>query len=95
MGAAGAGRAAGSRQGRPSQPLGIVAGSRSFLGFEITADRVHGVVTILRGEVTGRLERPLDVPLGTLVRERTGLPGHPGAGARPDRAVNSRFRLTH
>ncbi|MEV7813217.1 ROK family transcriptional regulator [Streptomyces flaveolus] len=120
------GGAGGSRQGRPSQPLDIVAESRSFLGFKITADSVYGVVTTLRSEVTDRLDRPLtthdpdavaallaemttelaarhpalagigigvggrvregavvgesaflgwrDVPLGTLVRERTGLP---------------------
>lgn len=124
--AAETGGAGESRQGRPSQPLDIVAESRSFLGFKITADRVYGVVTTLRSEVTGRLDRPLtthdpdavaallaemttelagrhpapaglgigvggrvrertvvgesiflgwrDVPLGTLVRERTGLP---------------------
>ncbi|MGW1050830.1 ROK family transcriptional regulator [Streptomyces sp. NPDC002586] len=118
--------AAQARQGRPSQPLGVVADARSFLGFKITADMVHGVVTTLRSEVTGRLDRPLtthdpdavaallaemaavlaggrpdpagigigvgglvreravvaqspflgwrDVPLATLVRERTGLP---------------------
>ncbi|MEW2514344.1 ROK family transcriptional regulator [Streptomyces sp. NPDC046870] len=124
--AAEAGGAGENRQGRPSRPLDIVAGSRSFLGFKITADRVYGVVTSLRSEVTGRLDRPLtthdpdvvaallaqmatelagrhpapagigigvggrvreravvgesaflgwrDVPLGTLVRERTGLP---------------------
>ncbi|MFH9088854.1 ROK family protein [Streptomyces sp. NPDC017673] len=124
--AAETGGAGESRQGRPSQPLDIVAESRSFLGFKITADRVYGVVTTLRSEVTGRLDRPLtthdpdavaallaemttelagrhpspaglgigvggrvrertvvgesgflgwrDVPLGMLVRERTGLP---------------------
>ncbi|POX61781.1 MarR family transcriptional regulator [Streptomyces sp. Ru62] len=124
--AAETGGAGEGRQGRPSQPLDIVAESRSFLGFKITADRVYGVVTTLRSEVTGRLDRPLtthdpdavaallaemttelagrhpdpaglgigvggrvrertvvgesaflgwrDVPLGTLVRERTGLP---------------------
>ncbi|MEU6600010.1 ROK family transcriptional regulator [Streptomyces flaveolus] len=124
--AAEAGGAGGSRQGRPSQPLDIVAESRSFLGFKITADSVYGVVTTLRSEVIDRLDRPLtthdpdavaallaetttelaarhpalagigigvggrvreravvgesaflgwrDVPLGTLVRERTGLP---------------------
>ncbi|MFF8726792.1 ROK family protein [Streptomyces sp. NPDC015171] len=116
----------GSRQGRPSRPLDIVAGSRSFLGFKITADAVHGVATTLRSVVTDRLECPLttrepdavaalvarmaaelaagrpapagigigvggrvreravvgesaflgwrDVPLGALVRDRTGLP---------------------
>ncbi|MGW2463627.1 ROK family protein [Streptomyces sp. NPDC001761] len=124
--AAETGGAGESRQGRPSRPLDVVADSRSFLGFKITADRVYGVLTGLRSEVTGRLDRPLathdpdavatllaematglagrhpapagigigvggrvreravvgesaflgwrDVPLGTLVRERTGLP---------------------
>ncbi|CAM5278276.1 MULTISPECIES: ROK family transcriptional regulator [Streptomyces] len=124
--AAETGGAGESRQGRPSQPLDVVAESRSFLGFKITADRVYGVVTTLRSDVSGRLDRPLtthdpdavaallaemttelagrhpapagigigvggrvrdravvgesaflgwrDVPLGTLVRERTGLP---------------------
>ncbi|MGW2035202.1 ROK family protein [Streptomyces sp. NPDC001811] len=124
--AAETGGAGENRQGRPSRPLDVVAESRSFLGFKITADRVYGVLTGLRSEVTGRLDRPLathdpdavaallaematglagrhpapagigigvggrvreravvgesaflgwrDVPLGTLVRERTGLP---------------------
>ena len=35
------------RQGRPSQPLDVVAESRSFLGFKITEDMVYGVVTTL------------------------------------------------
>ncbi|OLZ74529.1 MarR family transcriptional regulator [Streptomyces sp. IMTB 2501] len=48
-----------ARQGRPSQPLGVVADACSFLGFKITADMVHGVVTTLRSEVTGRLDRQL------------------------------------
>ncbi|KOV63988.1 MarR family transcriptional regulator [Streptomyces sp. MMG1121] len=48
-----------ARQGRPSQPLGVVADSCSFLGFKITADMVYGVVTTLRSEVTARLDRPL------------------------------------
>ncbi|MFI9802774.1 ROK family protein [Streptomyces sp. NPDC052301] len=48
-----------TRQGRPSRPLDVVADSRSFLGFKITADAVHGVVTTLRSDVTGRLDRPL------------------------------------
>ncbi|MFI1767408.1 ROK family protein [Streptomyces sp. NPDC020800] len=47
------------RQGRPSQPLDVVAASRSFLGFKITADTVYGVVTTLRSEVVARLDRPL------------------------------------
>ncbi|WP_202516847.1 MULTISPECIES: ROK family transcriptional regulator [unclassified Streptomyces] len=57
--AAGPGGAGETRQGRPSRPLDVVAGARSFLGFKITADRVHGVRTTLRGEVTARLDRPL------------------------------------
>ncbi|MFF7751463.1 ROK family protein [Streptomyces sp. NPDC007971] len=48
-----------ARQGRPSQPLDVVAASRSFLGFKITADAVYGVVTTLRSEVVARLDRPL------------------------------------
>ncbi len=48
-----------ARQGRPSQPLDVVAGSRSFLGFKITADTVYGVVTTLRSDVVARLDRPL------------------------------------
>ncbi|WP_225097635.1 ROK family transcriptional regulator [Streptomyces sp. CoH27] len=51
--------AAQARQGRPSQPLGVVADARSFLGFKVTGDMVYGVVTTLRSEVTARLERPL------------------------------------
>ncbi|MGW2635869.1 ROK family transcriptional regulator [Streptomyces sp. NPDC001348] len=48
-----------ARQGRPSQPLDVVAGSRAFLGFKVTGDMVYGVVTTLRSEVTARLGRPL------------------------------------
>ncbi|MFD8393229.1 ROK family protein [Streptomyces sp. NPDC059680] len=48
-----------ARQGRPSQPLDVVADARSFLGFKITGDMVYGVVTTLRSEVTARLDRPL------------------------------------
>ncbi|MEU6067048.1 ROK family transcriptional regulator [Streptomyces sp. NPDC047082] len=47
------------RQGRPSQPLDIVAESRFFLGFKITAEMVYGVVTTLRSEVVARLDQPL------------------------------------
>ncbi|MFJ6293839.1 ROK family protein [Streptomyces griseoviridis] len=54
-----AGAPAGSRQGRPSQPLDIVAESRSFLGFKITADMVYGVVTTLRSDIVDRHDRPL------------------------------------
>ncbi|WP_428950207.1 ROK family protein [Streptomyces sp. cg35] len=48
------------RQGRPSQPLAVVAGSRHFAGFKITGDAVHGVVTTLRSEVVARRSVPLD-----------------------------------
>lgn len=54
-----AGTPAQARQGRPSQPLDVVAESRTFLGFKITEDMVHGVVTTLRSEVLARLDRPL------------------------------------
>ena len=54
-----AGSPAEVRQGRPSQPLDVVAESRAFLGFKITDDMVHCVVTTLRGEVVARLDRPL------------------------------------
>ncbi|MFE2102573.1 ROK family protein [Streptomyces sp. NPDC059468] len=54
-----AGTPAQARQGRPSQPLDVVAESRTFLGFKITEDMVHGVVTTLRSEVIARLDRPL------------------------------------
>ncbi|MFJ8106206.1 ROK family protein [Streptomyces sp. NPDC096132] len=47
------------RQGRPSQPLDVVAGSRSFLGFKITEDMVYGVVTTLRSDIVARHDRPL------------------------------------
>jgi predicted NBD/HSP70 family sugar kinase len=47
------------RQGRPSQPLDIVAESRSFIGFKITEDMVYGVVTTLRSDVVARHDRPL------------------------------------
>jgi predicted NBD/HSP70 family sugar kinase len=48
-----------ARQGRPSQPLDVVADSRSFLGFKITEDMVYGVVTTLRSEIVARHDRPL------------------------------------
>jgi predicted NBD/HSP70 family sugar kinase len=47
------------RQGRPSQPLDVVADSRYFLGFKITGDTVYGVVTTLRSEIVARLDRTL------------------------------------
>ncbi|WP_069768790.1 ROK family transcriptional regulator [Streptomyces sp. LUP30] len=54
-----AGGAVETRQGRPSRPLDVVAGSRSFIGFKITEDMVYGVVTTLRSEVVARRARPL------------------------------------
>ncbi|MDX2602221.1 ROK family transcriptional regulator [Streptomyces caniscabiei] len=47
------------RQGRPSQPLDIVAESRTFVGFKITDDMVYAVVTTLRSEIVTRHDRPL------------------------------------
>ncbi|WP_275558176.1 ROK family transcriptional regulator [Streptomyces sp. 5-6(2022)] len=47
------------RQGRPSQPLDMVAESRLFIGFKITEDMVYGVVTTLRSDIMARAERPL------------------------------------
>jgi predicted NBD/HSP70 family sugar kinase len=57
--AAEAGAPAETRQGRPSQPLDVVAESRSFIGFKITADTVYGVVTTLRSDIVARHDRPL------------------------------------
>ncbi|WP_030675192.1 ROK family protein [Streptomyces cellulosae] len=54
-----AGSPAEARQGRPSQPLDVVAESRSFLGFKITEDMVYGVVTTLRSDIVARHDRPL------------------------------------
>ncbi|MEV0224487.1 ROK family transcriptional regulator [Streptomyces sp. NPDC050704] len=48
-----------ARQGRPSQPLDIVADSRTFLGFKITEDMVYGVVTTLRSDIVARHDLPL------------------------------------
>ncbi|MFE0455245.1 ROK family protein [Streptomyces sp. NPDC058914] len=48
-----------ARQGRPSQPLDVVADSRSFVGLKITGDMVYGVVTNLRSDIVARLDRPL------------------------------------
>ncbi|MFF7311832.1 ROK family protein [Streptomyces sp. NPDC008137] len=57
--AAEAGAPAETRQGRPSQPLDIVADSGSFLGFKITEDTVYCVVTTLRSHIVARHDRPL------------------------------------
>jgi predicted NBD/HSP70 family sugar kinase len=54
-----AGAPAEVRQGRPSQPLAVVAESRSFIGFKITEDMVYGVVTTLRSDIVARYDRPL------------------------------------
>ncbi len=54
-----AGTPAEVRQGRPSQPLDVVAESGSFIGFKITEDMVYGVVTTLRSEIAARHDRPL------------------------------------
>ncbi|MGY4976938.1 ROK family protein [Streptomyces sp. 900105755] len=48
-----------ARQGRPSQPLAVVAESRSFLGFKITDEMVYAVVTSLRSDIVAHLDRPL------------------------------------
>lgn len=47
------------RQGRPSQPLDIVADSRYFAGFKITAEAVYGVVTTLKSDIVLRRTRLL------------------------------------
>ncbi|MEV6838410.1 ROK family transcriptional regulator [Streptomyces sp. NPDC051133] len=79
--AAEAGVTAQARQGRPSQPLDVVAGSRSFLGFKITADTVHGVVTNLRSDVTARLDRPLTThDPAAVARLLAGMTTELGAG---------------
>ena len=54
-----AGVPAETRQGRPSQPLDVVADSDFFLGFKITEDTVYGVVTTLRSHIVARHDRPL------------------------------------
>ncbi len=54
-----AGVPAEARQGRPSQPLDVVADSGYFLGYKITEDMVYGVVTTLRSHVVARHDRPL------------------------------------
>jgi predicted NBD/HSP70 family sugar kinase len=53
------GTPAGARQGRPSQPLAVVADSRNFLGVKLTADTAYGVVTTLRSDIVARHDRPL------------------------------------
>lgn len=48
-----------TRQGRPSQPLDIVADSRYFVGFKITEDAVYGVVTTLKSDIVATRTLPL------------------------------------
>jgi predicted NBD/HSP70 family sugar kinase len=48
-----------TRQGRPSQPLDIVADSRYFAGFKITSEMVYGVVTTLKSEIVADRAVPL------------------------------------
>ncbi|NEB03596.1 ROK family transcriptional regulator [Streptomyces sp. SID13726] len=71
-----AGAPAEVRQGRPSQPLDVVAESRSFVGFKITEDMVYGVVTTLRSEIVARHDRPLvshdPAQVADLLAEMTG-----------------------
>ncbi|MEV5438319.1 ROK family transcriptional regulator [Streptomyces sp. NPDC052682] len=70
------GATGGARQGRPSQPLDVVADSLSFLGFKITEDMVYGVVTTLRSEIVARHDRPLTTHeparVADLLAEMTG-----------------------
>ncbi|MCX4878396.1 MULTISPECIES: ROK family transcriptional regulator [unclassified Streptomyces] len=96
-----AGSPAEVRQGRPSQPLAVVAESRSFIGFKITEDKVYGVVTTLRSDIVARHDRPLathdPAEVADLLAEMTGelARTHPrlagigiGVGGRvEDRAV--------
>ncbi|MFE0524687.1 ROK family protein [Streptomyces sp. NPDC058954] len=71
------------RQGRPSQPLDVVAESRSFIGFKITEDMVYGVVTTLRSDIVARHDRPLTThepaEVADLLAEMAGelAAGHP------------------
>ncbi|MFG2728169.1 ROK family protein [Streptomyces canus] len=84
-----AGTPAEVRQGRPSQPLDVVAESRSFIGFKITEDMVYGVVTTLRSEIVARHDRHLashdPAEVADLLAEMTlelarGYPGLAGIG---------------
>ncbi|MET9906848.1 ROK family transcriptional regulator [Streptomyces sp. NPDC006476] len=96
-----AGAPAEVRQGRPSQPLDVVAESWSFIGFKITEDMVYGVVTTLRSDIVARHDRPLTThdptEVADVLAEMTGefTAAHPcpagigiGVGGRvADRAV--------
>ena len=48
-----------ARQGRPAQPLDIVADPWHFVGLKITGDAVYGVVTTLKSQVVARDVHPL------------------------------------
>ncbi|MFF5482945.1 ROK family protein [Streptomyces sp. NPDC012935] len=78
-----AGSPAEVRQGRPSQPLDVVAESLSFLGFKITDDMVYGVLTTLRSEIVARHDRPLVTREPAAVVELLGEMTDALAGDRP------------
>ncbi|MFC9430276.1 ROK family protein [Streptomyces sp. NPDC056987] len=96
-----------ARQGRPSQPLDVVADSRFFAGFKITEDTVYGVVTNLRSDVVAarsrslRTREPVDVAdlLHTMTTDfAVEFPRLAGIGVGigghvigPDRVVTSPF----
>ncbi|MEJ8672399.1 ROK family transcriptional regulator [Streptomyces sp. MS1.AVA.1] len=71
------------RQGRPSQPLDVVADSLSFLGFKITDDMVYGVLTTLRSEIVARYDRPLVTREPATVVDLLGEMTDALAGDRP------------
>ncbi|WP_406193429.1 MULTISPECIES: ROK family protein [unclassified Streptomyces] len=71
------------RQGRPSQPLDVVADSLSFLGFKITDDMVYGVLTTLRSEIVARYDRPLVTREPAAVVDLLGEMTDALAGDRP------------
>lgn len=48
-----------SKNGRPSKPLDVVAGSRHFIGMKVTGEDVTAVVTDLRANVVGQGYRRL------------------------------------
>ncbi|WP_328420016.1 ROK family transcriptional regulator [Streptomyces sp. NBC_00443] len=71
------------RQGRPSQPLDVVAESLAFLGFKITDDMVYGVLTTLRSEIVARYDRPLVTREPAAVVDLLGEMTDALAGDRP------------
>lgn len=71
------------RQGRPSQPLAVVAESGSFIGFKITEEMVYGVVTTLRSDIVARHDRPLTTHDPDAVVEVLGEMAQELAGAHP------------